>query len=146
MLIYFVNHVFVMCDVLSYIILLNVKAGTTKKKTRGPTRCLQIYAREYCEDVTLDNEGDIIGPNDKTVTDVGNFLGTITRNSTLCPLIYTNFKDFLKEKEDKKTRKERLWIYINVWEVKFHTFSIIKSLSTFDDIYFNFFVEEVQYC
>jgi hypothetical protein len=100
--------------------LFDVKTGATKKKTRGPTRCLEIYAREYSQDVTLDNEGEIIGPDDKTVIDVGNFLGTIARNSTLCPLIHTNFKDLLKEKEDNNTRKERLWRYINVWEVKFH--------------------------
>ncbi|XP_045787099.1 uncharacterized protein LOC123882304 [Trifolium pratense] len=66
---------------------------TTKKRTRGPTLCLKIYARslKQREEVTLDDDGDVIGPDDKTVAEFANFLGSIARNSDFCPLIYTNF-------------------------------------------------------
>lgn len=38
------------------------KQGQVRTKTRGATQCLQIYAREYSQYVTLDIEGEIIGP------------------------------------------------------------------------------------
>lgn len=88
----------------------NVKIGTKKKRTRGPTRCLKIHARtsEDRQEVTLDEDGEPIGPNDKTVSDLSYFLGSIARNAEFCPLIYTNFKALLKDHGD------RLWKYVNV--------------------------------
>ncbi|WJX34279.1 hypothetical protein P8452_22405 [Trifolium repens] len=90
---------------------------TTKKRTRGPTRCLKTYARppNKREEVTLDDDGEIIGPDAKTVVGLSNFLGTIARNSDFCPLIYTNFKLLLEEerKKDHLDRRERIWRYVN---------------------------------
>lgn len=105
-----------MCYDLSYIILFDVKTGTTKKRTRGPTRCLKIYARHVKDrqEVTLDDFGEAIGPDDQTVSDLGYFLGTIARNADFCPLIYTNFKELLKDEADPKCHNDRIWKYINV--------------------------------
>ena len=90
----------------------NVKIGTIKKKTRGPTQCLTIHGRSTQErpEVILDSDGEPIGPTDKIVTDLSYFLGTIARNSTFCPLIYTNFKALLNDKDNKA----RIWTYVMV--------------------------------
>lgn len=62
---------YVICDALTYIILFNIKRRTNKKRTSGPTWCLKIYGRptEDQQDVILDDDGEPIGPNDKTVFD-----------------------------------------------------------------------------
>ncbi|OIV97025.1 hypothetical protein TanjilG_19572 [Lupinus angustifolius] len=95
----------------------NAIEGTRKKRTRGPTQCLKIHLRsmEEREEVILDNDGEPIGPNDKTVSDLSLFLGTIARNAGFCPLIYTNFKALLKN------HKEDMWEYVN------HKFNIDKN-------------------
>ncbi|KAF7826629.1 hypothetical protein G2W53_017793 [Senna tora] len=59
-----------------------------------------------------ENDGDItkgqpIGPREKTVKDLSLFLGTLARNSTFCPLIYTNWKAIPSD------TKEHMWKYIN---------------------------------
>ncbi|XP_020963957.1 uncharacterized protein LOC107612268 [Arachis ipaensis] len=73
---------------------------TTVKKTRGPTQCLKIHARqlEDREEITLDIEGEAIGPTDEAVNNLSKFLGTVARNLDFCPLIYTNWKG-IKDKE-----------------------------------------------
>lgn len=83
--------------------------GSSKKRTRGPTRCLSVHARELeeREEVTLDDDGEPVGPNDKVVSDLSYFLGTIARNATYCPLIYTNFKALTKDERDA------IWNYVN---------------------------------
>ncbi|XP_058741008.1 uncharacterized protein LOC131613345 [Vicia villosa] len=82
--------------------------GASKKGTRGPTKCLKIHARKSAdrEEVVLDDDGEPIGPNDRTVTDLSCFLGTVARNSDLCPLVYTNFKAL------KKVNKDRIWEFV----------------------------------
>ncbi|XP_058725525.1 uncharacterized protein LOC131596804 [Vicia villosa] len=82
--------------------------GASKKRTRGPTKCLKIHARKSAdrEEVVLDDNGEPIGPNDRTVTDLSCFLGTVARNSDLCPLVYTNFKAL------KKANKDRIWEFV----------------------------------
>lgn len=86
------------------------KIETSKKRTRGPTRCLKIHSRpvEEREEIILDSDGEPIGPNDKIVSDLSLFLGTIARNADFCPLIYTNFKALVKN------HKEDMWEYMNV--------------------------------
>ena len=78
------------------------------KKTRGPTQCLKIHARqlEDREQITLDSEGEAIGPTDEAVNNLSKFLGTVARNSDFCPLIYTNWKG-IKD-------KEAIWEYVQV--------------------------------
>ncbi|XP_058764319.1 uncharacterized protein LOC131637764 [Vicia villosa] len=82
--------------------------GASKKRTRGPTKCLKIHARKSAdrEEVVLDDDGEPIGPNDRTVTDLSCFLGTVARNSDLCPLVFTNFKAL------KKANKDRIWEFV----------------------------------
>lgn len=57
-------------------------SGTSKKRTRGPTQCMKIHSRSVQdrEEVVLDDDGEPIGPSDKTVSDLSYFLGTIARN------------------------------------------------------------------
>ncbi|XP_050896005.1 uncharacterized protein LOC127102702 [Lathyrus oleraceus] len=45
--------------------------------------------------------------------DKGYFLGTIAKNADFCPLIYTNFKELLKDEADPKCHNDRIWKYIN---------------------------------
>ena len=61
-------------------------------------------------------------PDDQTVSDLGYFVGTIAKNADFCPLIYTNFKELLKDEADPKCHNDRIWKYINVWKVKFYIF------------------------
>ncbi|CAK8532492.1 unnamed protein product [Lathyrus sativus] len=91
------------------------KNGITKKRTRGPTRCLKIYARDVKDrqEVTLDDFGEPIGPDDLTVSELGYFLGTIAMNANICPMIYTNFKELLKDETDPKRHNYHIWKYIN---------------------------------
>nr|XP_025640650.1 uncharacterized protein LOC112735316 [Arachis hypogaea] len=79
---------------------------TTVKKTRGPTKCLKIHARqlEDRDEITLDIEGEAIGPTDEAVNNLSKFLGIVARNSDFCPLIYTNWKG-IKD-------KEAIWEYV----------------------------------
>ncbi|XP_016166105.1 uncharacterized protein LOC107608864 [Arachis ipaensis] len=84
----------------------NTLKETIVKKTRGPTQCLKIHARqlEDREQITLDSEGEAIGPTDEAVNNLSKFLGTVARNSDFCPLIYTNWKG-IKD-------KEAIWEYV----------------------------------
>lgn len=111
----FMNHIFVplLITLVVYqtLCMFYVTIGTRKKRTRGPTICLKIHSRaaQDREEVILDNDGEPIGPDDRTVSDLSLFLGTIARNADFCPLIYTNFKVLLKN------HKEDIWEYVNVW-------------------------------
>jgi len=76
----------------------NVKIGTSNKRTRGPTTCLQIHVRNTEDrlEVILDKDEEPVGPNDRVLFDLSYFLGTLARNSYFYPLICTNFKALLK--------------------------------------------------
>ncbi|KAF7808184.1 putative transposase [Senna tora] len=69
----------------------DIRKGTSKKRTRGQTSWKNIHARsvEEREEVILNDDGQPIGPREKTVKDLSLFLGTMARNSTFCPLTYT---------------------------------------------------------
>ena len=88
----------------------NVKIGSSNKRTRGPTRCLQIHVRntEDCPTVILDKDRESVGPNIRVISNLSYFLGTLARNSDFCPQIYTNFKALLKG------YKEWIWKYVMV--------------------------------
>lgn len=72
-----------------------LKIGTSKRRTRGKTLCTKIHARtiEEREEVTFNEDGQPIGPSNKVVSDLSLFLGTLARNSALCPLRYTNWTE-----------------------------------------------------
>ena len=82
---------------------------TKEKRTREMTLCKKIHARKMEDAVEVTFErGQAIGPCDKTISDLSLFLGTIARNPTFCPLIYTNWKAI---PDDYKTR---MLDYVNV--------------------------------
>ncbi|KAK2435716.1 hypothetical protein QL285_020756 [Trifolium repens] len=86
------------------------KEGTQKKRTRGPTRCLKVHARELDEerkDITLDEDGEAIGPNDEVVAELSSFIGNVAKSARYCPLIYTTFKGFSKKEKDA------MWDFVN---------------------------------
>ena len=81
--------------------------GATSTKKRGKTLCLKINARklEERQEITLDELGEPIGPDDKIVSEFTSFLGTIGRSPDFCPLNYTSWKAL---------DKEPMWDYVNV--------------------------------
>ncbi|KAF7826750.1 putative transposase [Senna tora] len=83
--------------------------GTSNKRTRGQTSSKNIHARSFeeREEVILNDDGQPIGPREKTVKDLSLFLGTMARNSTFCPLTYTNWKAMPSD------LKDHMWKYIN---------------------------------
>ncbi|KAK8936610.1 hypothetical protein KSP39_PZI012497 [Platanthera zijinensis] len=85
----------------------NKEDGLAIKITRGKTMCKNIHARtlEDREEVTINEEGQPVGPTDSVVSDLSLFLGTLARNSTFCPLIYTSWKVMPNE------NIERVWNY-----------------------------------
>ncbi|KAI5435668.1 hypothetical protein KIW84_022186 [Lathyrus oleraceus] len=78
-----------------------------KERTCGKTWCKKIHGRtlEEREQVTINEDGRPIGPTSKVVSDLSLFLGTLARNSTFCPLIFTNWTRM-------PTKKKTFWRYI----------------------------------
>ncbi|KAF7814871.1 hypothetical protein G2W53_028840 [Senna tora] len=62
---------------------------------------------EEREEVILNDDGQPIGPREKTVKDLSLFLGTMARNSTFCPFTYNNWKAMPSD------LKDHMWKYIN---------------------------------
>ncbi|KAF7832210.1 putative transposase [Senna tora] len=87
----------------------DIRKGTSKKRTRGQTSYKNVHARsiEEREEVILNDDGQPIGPREKTVKDLSLSLGTMARNSTFCPLTYTNWKAMPSD------LKDHMWKYIN---------------------------------
>ncbi|KAG5580854.1 hypothetical protein H5410_051481, partial [Solanum commersonii] len=77
-------------------------------KIRGKTTCKNIHARnlEEKEEVTFD-KGQAVGPTDKIVSELTNFIGTIARNPRFINLMYTSWHAVPKD------IKKRMWEYIN---------------------------------
>ncbi|XP_042374970.1 uncharacterized protein LOC121969114 [Zingiber officinale] len=57
------------------------------------------------QEIILNKEGEPVGPDQKTVSQLSSFLGTIARSADLCPLTYTNWKAI--------PNKQHIWNYIN---------------------------------
>ncbi|KAH0709283.1 hypothetical protein KY284_010710 [Solanum tuberosum] len=78
------------------------------KKVRGKTTCKDIHARnlEERKKVTFD-KGQAVGPTGKIVSELTNFIGTISRNSRFINLMYTSWHEVPKD------TKKRMWEYIN---------------------------------
>lgn len=93
------------------------------KVARGKTMCKDIHARtmEEREEVTLNEDAQPIGPTDRAVSNLSLFLGTLARNSTFCPLIYTSWKAMPDE------NIERVWNYTKVCV---YVFNILNFIST----------------
>ncbi|XP_019234614.1 PREDICTED: uncharacterized protein LOC109215059 [Nicotiana attenuata] len=83
--------------------------GTSeKKRVRGQTTCKNIHARSFeeREEVTFD-KGQAVGPTDKRVSDLTNFIGTIARNPRFITLVHTSWHAVSKD------IKQRMWEYVN---------------------------------
>ncbi|GAB2268809.1 hypothetical protein Dimus_003754 [Dionaea muscipula] len=81
------------------------------KKTRGRTMKAGIHAlTEKDQKVIIMNANfQLIGPDEQTVTDFVEFLGTLSRTSSLCPLTVDKWTDMNKVYKDAK---EKMWDYV----------------------------------
>ncbi|XP_058777268.1 uncharacterized protein LOC131651623 [Vicia villosa] len=86
-------------------------SGLVRK--RGKTLCRKIHAREFKDrqEITLNEVGIPIGPGEKTVSELSSFLGTIGRNSNLCPLTFINWIALVKYWEEHEI--DPVWEYVN---------------------------------
>ncbi|XP_058722188.1 uncharacterized protein LOC131593824 [Vicia villosa] len=82
-------------------------------KKRGKTLCRKIHAREFKDrqEITLNEEGQPIGPDDKTVSELSSFLGTLGRSSYFCPLTFTSWIALAKYWEECKI--DPVWDFVN---------------------------------
>ncbi|KAH0633349.1 hypothetical protein KY284_036135 [Solanum tuberosum] len=78
------------------------------KKVRRKTTCKDIHARnlEERKEVTFD-KGQAVGPTGKIVSELTNFIGTISRNPRFINLMYTSWHAV------PQYTKKRMWEYIN---------------------------------
>ncbi|KAH0657072.1 hypothetical protein KY285_031954 [Solanum tuberosum] len=86
----------------------STKGILESKKVRGKTTCKDIHARnlEERKEVTFD-KGQAVGPTGKIVSELTNFIGTISRNPRFINLMYTSWHAVPKD------TKKRMWEYIN---------------------------------
>ncbi|WRX30286.1 hypothetical protein QQP08_022773 [Theobroma cacao] len=96
--------------------------GLSTKKTRGPTRALQIHGltENNSNFILLNTRNQPIGPTDEAVNNLSTFLGTLARNAMLAPLVYVDWRampqsnqndmwDLVKAKFDIKARAKK-WV------------------------------------
>nr|AFK44328.1 unknown [Lotus japonicus] len=81
--------------------------ASASKRKRGKTKCKNVHARSVDdrEEIILNVEGEPVGPNQKIVSELSSFLGTIARSADLCPLTYTNWKAI--------PDKSHIWQFVN---------------------------------
>ncbi|WMV37517.1 hypothetical protein MTR67_030902 [Solanum verrucosum] len=86
----------------------STKEISKPKKVRGQTTCKDIHARnlEERKEVTFD-KGQAVGPTNKIVSELSNFIGTIARNPRFISLMYTSWYAVPND------TKKRMWEYIN---------------------------------
>ncbi|KAF3668160.1 hypothetical protein FXO37_09669 [Capsicum annuum] len=93
---------------------INVDCGTNgvpqKKNVRGPITCKEIHARTLDErEVVTFDLGQAVGPTDKAVSNLSNFIGTVVRNPKFINLLYTSWHSVPDE------TKKCIWDYVNHW-------------------------------
>uniref|UniRef100_A0A803KUS1 Uncharacterized protein n=1 Tax=Chenopodium quinoa TaxID=63459 RepID=A0A803KUS1_CHEQI len=78
------------------------------KPRRGPTICYKVHGRteEELLEITLNEHGQPVGPDDSTCNEFISFLGTIARKANILPLTVNNWP-ILRNK-----KKEELWDYV----------------------------------
>ncbi|KAH0730621.1 hypothetical protein KY289_001809 [Solanum tuberosum] len=86
----------------------STKEISKSKKVRGQTTCKDIHSRnlEERKEVAFD-KGQAMGPTNKIVSQLSNFIGTIARNPRFISLMYTSWHGVPKD------TKKRMWEYIN---------------------------------
>ncbi|KAH0633026.1 hypothetical protein KY284_035812 [Solanum tuberosum] len=70
---------------------------------------LFVHGRHDRKLIVLNKAGQPVGPSNDVVIELSSFLGTLTRNATLCPLDIENWK-LLDTKQD-------LWDYIKKYDI-----------------------------
>ncbi|XP_070033060.1 uncharacterized protein [Nicotiana tomentosiformis] len=85
-----------------------VDGTSEKKRDQGQTTCKNIHARSFeeREEVTFD-KGQAVGPTDKRVSDLINFIGIIARNSRFITLVHTSWHVVSLD------IKKQMWEYVN---------------------------------
>ncbi|GAB2284381.1 hypothetical protein Dimus_018835, partial [Dionaea muscipula] len=83
------------------------------KKTRGRTMKAGIHALTEKDQkaIIMNANFQPIAPDEKTVSDFVEFLGTLSRTSSLCPLTVDKWTDMNKVYKDAK---EKMWDYVKV--------------------------------
>uniref|UniRef100_A0A803MYB4 Uncharacterized protein n=1 Tax=Chenopodium quinoa TaxID=63459 RepID=A0A803MYB4_CHEQI len=77
------------------------------KPRRGPTMCYKVHGRTVERlEITLNEHGQPVGPDDSTCNEFISFLGTIARKANILPLTVKNWPILRNEK------KEELWDYV----------------------------------
>ncbi|RHN66903.1 putative transposase, Ptta/En/Spm, plant [Medicago truncatula] len=91
----------------------NEVEGLIRKRKRGKTLCKNIHARDFKnrQEITLNEEGQPIGPDEKRVAELSSFLGTVARSADLCPLTFNNWKALVKTWNDEEI--DPVWEYVN---------------------------------
>ncbi|KAK6784183.1 hypothetical protein RDI58_017637 [Solanum bulbocastanum] len=86
----------------------STKEISKPKRVRGQTTCKDIHARnlEEIKKVTF-GKGQAMGPTNKIVSELSNFIGTIARNPRFISLMYTSSHAVPND------TKKRMWEYIN---------------------------------
>ncbi|KAH0637911.1 hypothetical protein KY289_037826 [Solanum tuberosum] len=85
----------------------STKEISKSKKVRGQTTCKDIHARNLEErnEVTFD-KGQAVGPTNKIVSQLSNFIGTIARNPRFISLMCTSLHAVPKDTKKRIRRKE----------------------------------------
>ncbi|GAB2279166.1 hypothetical protein Dimus_039330 [Dionaea muscipula] len=95
------------------------------KKTRGRTMKAGIHALTEKDQkaIIMNANFQPIGPDEQTVIDFVEFLGTLSRTSSLCPLTVDKWTDMNKVYKDAK---EKMWDYVKVEYASYlHTLYIV---------------------
>ncbi|XP_019256819.1 PREDICTED: uncharacterized protein LOC109235239 [Nicotiana attenuata] len=79
-----------------------------KKRVRGQATCKNIHARSFEErEEVIFDKGQAVGPTDKRMSDLTNFIGTIARNPRFITLVHTSWHAVSQD------IKRRMWEYVN---------------------------------
>nr|DAD38056.1 TPA_asm: hypothetical protein HUJ06_008697 [Nelumbo nucifera] len=84
-----------------------VDNNTSHKRIRGPTRCLDVWTLFEGKQIPIESNKytQVIGDtSQKLIT----FMGTMTRNGSLAPITYNDWRSMPKDK------KEEIWKIIKV--------------------------------
>nr|XP_016486513.1 PREDICTED: uncharacterized protein LOC107806794 isoform X1 [Nicotiana tabacum] len=77
---------------------------SAEKRKRGKTLMQSVHGRKDRKQIVLNENNQLIGPTDDDVNELGNFLGTLARNATICPLNVFDWR--------KLEIKEDMWKYV----------------------------------
>jgi hypothetical protein len=91
--------------------------------------------------VTLNGEGQPIGPDEKTVSEFSSFLGTIGRSSDICPLTFTSWIGLVKSWKEQMI--DPVWDYVNVVTFLFDFMCLLAYFNEYIFLILFFFVAKI---